>query len=155
METIGLQQYSFHFVETAPFNGRHSFDGSYSFYWRPSILVKTIPFSGSHFRQWKPFLLEKTFAFRGNHCPIFFKQKLLLLIETFPFSGSYSFQCFNSFIRRSYRQLREFLNINDSVRLLKMANLSCIHIPVEVFQSSEAYLGSCRTSVMKRFYENC
>ena len=27
----------------------------------------------------------------------------------------------------------------DSVRLLKMVNLSCIHIPGEVFQCSEGY----------------
>ena len=48
------------------------------------------------------------------------------------------------------------LNINDSVRrLLKMANLSCIHIPVEVFQSSEVDLEPCRTSTMKRFCEIC
>ena len=49
----------------------------------------------------------------------------------------------------------ELLNINDSVRLLKIANLSCTHIPVEDFQSSEAYLGPCQTSGMKRFCENC
>ena len=49
----------------------------------------------------------------------------------------------------------KWLNINDSVRLLKMANLSCILIPVEVFQGSEAYLGPCGTSEMKRFCENC
>ena len=28
---------------------------------------------------------------------------------------------------------------------------SCIHIPVEVFQSSEAYLGPCQKSGMKHF----
>ena len=53
-----------------------------------------------------------------------------------------------------YRQLCELLNINYSVRLLKMANLSCIHILVEVFQSSEAYLGPCRITGMERFCEN-
>ena len=36
--------------------------------------------------------------------------------------------------------------ISDSVRLLKMANLSCIHIPGEVFQSSEGYLEPSRAS---------
>ena len=131
-----------------------SFSGSYSFYWKPSILVKTITFTGSHFRQWKPFLLGKAFVFRGNHCPIF-------LVEAAPFNQNFSFQwkpffqCFNIFVRRTYHQLRELLNINDSVRLLKMANLSCTHIPVEVFQRSEAYLGPCQTSGMKLFCENC
>ena len=131
-----------------------SFIETYSFYWKPSILVKTIPFSGSHFRQWKPFLLGKAFVFRRNHCPIF-QWKLLLLIETFPFSGSHSVQCLSIFVRRGCRQLRELLHITDSVRLLKMADLSCIHIRVEVFQSSETYLGPCRTSGMKRFCKNC
>ena len=111
VETIGLWQYSFHLVETVPFNGRHflrcpencprvklpprlgsgfglglalelglggnfprtiSLNGSYSFYWKPSILVKTIPFGRSHFQQLNPFLLGKAFSFRGNHCLIFF-----------------------------------------------------------------------------------
>ena len=40
------------------------------------------------------------------------------------------------------------------ISLLKMANLSCIHIFVEVFQSSEAYLEPCRASGMKPFCEN-
>ena len=72
VETIGLYQYSFHLVETVPFDGDISFIASYSFYWNSSVLVKIIPFSGSHFRQWKPFLLGKAFVFRGNHCPFFF-----------------------------------------------------------------------------------
>ena len=38
------------------------------------------------------------------------------------------------------------ISISDSVRLLKMANLSCIHIPGEVFQSSEGYLKPSRAS---------
>ena len=111
-----------------------SFNGSYSFYWKPSILVKTIPFSGSHLRQWKPFLLGKAFISWESLPHFFFQWKLLLLIETFPLSRSHSFQCFNILVRRS--QIH-------SVRSLKIRNLSCIHIPVEVFQDSEAYLGSC------------
>ena len=43
----------------------------------------------------------------------------------------------------------------DSVRLLKMANLSCIHITIELFQSSEVYLEPCQTLGMKRFCDNC
>ena len=116
-----------------------SFIGSYSFYQKPFILVEIIPFSGSHFQQWKQFLLGKAFVFRGNHCPqlkpfliveaISFQWKLLLLIETFPFSGSHFFQCFNIVISRSHH-LRGLLNISNSVRLLKMTIMSCIHIPV-------------------------
>ena len=130
VEAIGLWQYSFHLVETVPFNGRHflrcpenfpqgklppgqgqglvqdqrqnqgwgviflggsfsrtiSLNGSYSFYWKPSILVKTIPFSGSHFPQLNPFLLGKAFAFLGNHCSIFF------LMAAAPFNRNFSFQ---------------------------------------------------------------
>ena len=145
-----------------------SFIGSSSFYWKPFILVEIISFSGIHFRQWEPFLLGKTFVFLGNHCQwlkpfclveaIPFQRKLLLLIESFPFSGSHSFQCFNIFVSGSYLQLRELLNcVLDcvSVRLLKMANLSCIHFPIELFQSSEAYLEPCQTSGMKHFCEHC
>ena len=140
----------FHLVETVPFNGRHFL------HWKLFLLLEAIHFSENHSFQWKPFPVVEAIPFRESLCfswkslPHFFQWKLLLLIETFPFSGSHSFQCFNIFVRRTYRQLRELLNINDSVRLLKMANLSCIHIPVEVFQSSEAYLGHCRTSGMKR-----
>ena len=72
--------------------------------------------------------------------------KLFLLVEAIIFSAS---------IFSSGELIAELLNINDSVRLLKIANLSCIHIPVEVFQSSETYLGSCQTSGMMRFFENC
>ena len=155
VETIGLQQYSFHLVGTVPFNGRHFL------HWKLFLLLEAIHFSENHSFQQKPFPVVEAIPFRESLCfswkslPHFFQQKLLLLIETFPFSGSHSFQCCNISVRRSYRQLRELLNINDSIRLLKMANLSCIHIPVVVFQSSEAYLGSCRTSGMKRFCENC
>ena len=134
--------------------------GSHYFQRKPFFSMEAIHFSEHHSFQWKPFPVVEAIPFRESLCfswkslPHFFQWKLLLLIETFPFSGSHSFQCFNIFVR-SYHQLPELLNINDSVRLLKMANLSYIHIPVEVFQSSEAYLGPCRTSGMKRFCENC
>ena len=131
-----------------------SFIGSYSFYWKPFILVEAIPFS----------FFRKAFVIGGNHCiqlkPIFLEEayyfqqawwKLLLLIETFPFSGSHSFQCFNIFTSRSYHKLPEYLNINDSVRSLKMANLPCIHIPGEVFQNSEGYLEPSRASGVESF----
>ena len=72
--------------------------------------------------------------------------KLFLLVEAIIFSAS-TFS--------SGELIAELLNINDSVRLLKIANLSCIHIPVEVFQSSETYLGPCQTSGMMRFCGNC
>ena len=155
-------------VETIPFSGNSSLQ------WKPFLLMETIPFnvkpfllveaihfSENHSFWWKPFPVVEAIPFRENLCsswkslPHFFQWKLLLLIKTFPFSGSHSFQCFNIFVRRRYRQLHELLNVNDIVRLLKMANLLCIHIPVEVFQSSEVYLGPCRTSGMKRFCENC
>ena len=129
VETIGLQQYSFYLVETVPFSGRYFLHWKLSLHWKPSILVKIIPFRGSHSFQGKPLFFVEIIA-------PFFQWKLLLLIETFPFSGSHSFQCFNICLGRSYHQLRELLNINDSVRLLQMANLPCIHIPVEVFLSS-------------------
>ena len=41
--------------------------------------------------------------------------------------------------------------MNYSVTLLKMANLSCIHIPEEVFQSSEGYLEPSPACGIKRF----
>ena len=123
VEAIGLWQYSFHLVETVPFNGRHflrcpenfpqgklppgqgqglvqdqrqnqgwgviflggsfsraiSLNGSYSFYWKPSILVKTIPFSGSHSFQ------GKHLYFVGIIAPFF-------LVEAAPFNRNFSFQ---------------------------------------------------------------
>ena len=120
---------------------------SYSFQSKKLFLIETIPFSGSHYFQWKPVTCSSIHSiqwnegkpFRESLCfslkslPHFFQWKLLLLLETFHFIGSHSFQCFNIFVSRSYHQLRELLNINDRVRLLKMANLSCIHIPVKVF----------------------
>ena len=135
--------------------------GSHYFQRKPFFSMEAIHFSEHHPFQWKPFPVVEAIPFRKSLCfswkslPHFFQWKLLLLIKTFPFSGSHSFQCFKIFARRTYRQLRELLNINDSVRLLKMANLSCIHIPEEVFQSSEAYLVPCPTSGMKRFCGNC
>ena len=138
-----------------PFNRKHFLQ------WKLFLLLEAIHFSENHSFYWKPFPVVEAIPFRESLCfswkslPHFFQWKLLLLIETFPFSGSHSFQCFNIFVRRTYRQLCELLNINYSVRLLKMANLSYIHIPVEVFQSSEEYLRPCRTSGMKRFCENC
>ena len=62
-----------------------------------------------------------------------FNRNFSFFVEAFPFSVS-TFS-----VGRSYQKLRELL-INHSVRSPKMANLSCIHIPEEVFQSSEAYL---------------
>ena len=142
-------------VEAIIFSGNHwpivvfnSFSGNCSFKWKTILSLEAIPFIGSHPFQWKSFFLVDTISGSGSHSfqgkPLFFVEivapffqwKLLLLIETFPFSGSHSFQCFNICLGRSYHQLRELLNINDSVRLLQMANLPCIHIPVEVFLSS-------------------
>ena len=68
-------------------------------------------------------------------------------MEIIPFSVS-TFS-----VGRSYQKLREFL-INDSVRLPKMTNLSCINIPEEVFENSEAYLEPSRMSGIKRFGKN-
>ena len=130
-----------------------SFIGSYSFYWKPFILVEAIPFS--FFPQslcfWRKSLpAVETNLFRRN---LFFLVeawwKLLLLIESFPFSGSHSFQFFNIFTSRSYQKLPEYLNIN--ARSLKMENLSCIHIPGEVFQNSEQYLEPSRASWVESF----
>ena len=110
-----------------------SFIGSYSFYWKPFILMEGILFS--FFPQsvcfwWKSLPAVESNLFRRS---LFFLVeawwKLLLLIETFPFSGSHSFQSFNIFTSRSYQNLPEYLNINDSVKSLKIVNLSCIHIP--------------------------
>ena len=83
-----------------------SFIGSYSFYWKPFILVKAI--LSSFFLQslcfwWKSLPPVETNLFRRS---LFFLVKawwkLLLLIESFPFSGSRSFQYFNVFTSRSY-----------------------------------------------------
>ena len=118
--------------------------GSHSFQWKPLLLEESIPFSGCNSFQWKPFLLIDGISFIGSHSfqcfpqglcfwwkslpvveinpfsrSLFFlveaRWKLLLSIETFPFSGSYSVQCFNIFTSRSYQKLSELL-INDSVR---------------------------------------
>ena len=127
-------------METIASSGRHSFQQklfliveTISFQWKPFLLVEAIPFSGSHSCLWKP----------------------LPLVEEIPFSGSHYFQCFNIFTSRSYQKLSEYLNINDSVRSLKMVNLSCIHIPREVFQSSERYLEPSRASGVESFRKNC
>ena len=102
-----------------------SFTASYSFYWKPFILVEAIPLS---FFQESLCFWQKTLSAFGTNLfrrSLFFLVeawwKLLLLIETFPFSGSHSFQCFNIFTSRSYQKLSEYLNKNDSVRSLKMA----------------------------------
>ena len=136
-----------------------SFIGSYSFYWKPFILVEAI--LCSFFLQslgfwWKSFPPVETNLFRRS---LFFLVKawwkLLLLIESFPFSGNRSFQYFNIFTSRSYQKLSEYLNINDSLRSLKIGNLLCIHIPREVFQSSEEYLEPSRACRVESFWKNC
>ena len=40
----------------------------------------------------------------------------------------------------SLSEVTRIINISDSVTLLKIANLSCIHIPGDFFQSSKGYL---------------
>ena len=46
----------------------------------------------------------------------------------------------------------EIFNDYDKILITPiLANLSCIHIPGEVFQSSEAYLEPSGTSTMQRF----
>ena len=116
-----------------------SFIFSYYFYWKPFVLVEAIPFSFSvkpYCFWWRSLPVIETNPFSGS---LFFLVeawwKLLLLIKTFPFSRSHSFWCFNIFTSRSYQKLRELLNINNSARLLKMVNLSCIHIPGEIFRA--------------------
>ena len=52
-----------------------SFIGSYSFYWKPFILVGAIPFS----------FFRKAFVFEENHCP---QLKPILLKKSIRFSGS-------------------------------------------------------------------
>ena len=132
-----------------------SFIGSYSFYWKPFILMEAISYRRCSVK--KVFLEKSLPAVETNlfRRSLFFLVeawwKLLLLVKTFPFSGSDSFQCFNIFTSRSYQKLPEYLNINDSVRSLKVVNLSCIHIPREVFQSSEGYLEPSRASGVERF----
>ena len=79
--------------------------------------------------------------------------KLFLLMETFPFSGSHSFYSSNIFTSRSYHRLPGYLNISDNVGSLKMVNLSCIHIPKEVFQSLEGYLQPSRASGVESFWK--
>ena len=79
--------------------------------------------------------------------------KLLLLIKTFPLSGSHSFQCFKILTSRSYQKLSEYLNINDSVRSLQTENLLYIHIPREVFQSTEGYLEPSQASGVESFFK--
>ena len=132
-----------------------SFIVSYSFQWKSFPVVDAIPFRESFCFSMKSLAVVETFSFSRYHS---FQRKLLLLIETFPFSDSHSFQCFDIFVSRSYLQLRviKYIVLDcDSVRLLSMANLSCIQIPIELFQSSEVYLEPCQTSGMKRFCENC
>ena len=126
----------FLFVETIPLSGSHSFQ------WKPFVLVEAIPFSGSHSFQWKPFLLTEAIPFSKRHS---FQWKPFLLV----------FQHFRQqTLSRVTYILKYIVRDCDSVRLLKMANLSCIYIPIELFQSSEAYLEPCQTSEMKHFCEN-
>ena len=126
LETIGLQQKSVHLVGTAPFNGRHFL------YWKLFLLLEAINFSGNHSFQWNPFPVveaihfRERFCFLGDHCPwlkpfhlveaISFQTKLLLLIETFPFSGSHSF--FSILTFSSVEVISSYLNYQIySVRL--------------------------------------
>ena len=101
-----------------------SFIGSYSFYWKLFILVKAISFS--FFSQTLCFCSKFLPAVEANPFgrSLFFSVetlwKLFLLIETFPFIGNHSFQYFNIFISRSYQILHEYLNVNDSVRSLRI-----------------------------------
>ena len=155
-----------------------AFSGSNSFQWKLLLLIDGISFIGSYSFYWKPFILMEAISYRRCSVKKVFLEKslpavetnlfrrslfflveawwkLLLLIETFPFSGSHSFQCFNIFTSRSYQKLSEYLNINDSVRSLKMANLLCIRISREVFQSSEGYLEPSRASGVESFLKNC
>ena len=48
-------------------------------------------------------------------------------------------------------KLTEYLNINDSVRSLKMANLSCFPIPGELFETSDGYLEPSQASGVESF----
>ena len=113
-----------------PFLQRKSlaFSRSYSFYWKPFILVQAMLFS----------FFRKAFVFGENHCR---QLKPIFLEEAYSFQQKHggSCFCFNIFTSRSYQKLPEYLNINDSVRSLKMANLSSIHIPGKVLQNSEGY----------------
>ena len=129
-----------------------SFIGSYSFYWKLFILVEIIPFSENHFRQWKPFLLGKAFVFLGNHCPqlkpFCLVEAILFLEEAALFNRNFSFQWKPFFlVFQHFRQQKlspvtriiKYIVSDCDVRLLKMTNSSCIPIPIELFQSSEAY----------------
>ena len=78
VETIGLQQYSFHLVETVPFNGRHFL------HWKLFLLLEAIHFSENHSFQWKPFPVVEAIPFRESLC---FSWKSLPHF----FSGSCSF----------------------------------------------------------------
>ena len=60
VESIGLQQKSFHIVETVPFNGRHFL------YWKLLLLLEAIHFSGNHSFQWKPFPVVEAIHFRES-----------------------------------------------------------------------------------------
>ena len=157
-----LQRKSFAFSESNFFKWKLlvlideiSFIGSYSFFWKPFILVEAIPFS--FFPQslcfwWKSLPAVETSLFRK--ILLFLVEamsKLLLLIETFLFGGRHSCQCFNIFTSRNYPKLPEYININNSVRSLKMAHLLCIHIPREIFQSSKGYLEYSRASGVEKF----
>ena len=134
---------------------------NHSFQWNPFFLVEVISFSGKRSFQFKLFLFVETIPLSGSHS---FWWKPFVLVEAIPFSGSHSFQ-WKPFLLvvQHFRQqtlspvtyiLKYIVLDCDSVRLLKMENLSCIHIPIELFQSSEAYLEPCRTSEMKHFCEN-
>ena len=115
---------------------------SYLFYWKSFILVESTPFSFVHkafFFCWKSLPAVETNLFRKS---LFFLVeawwKLHFLIKSFPFSRSHCFQWFSIFTSRSYQKLPEHLNINDSLRSLTMANLSCIHIHGKVLEPSQA-----------------
>ena len=126
VESIGLQQKSFHIVETVPFNGRHFL------YWKLLLLLEAIHFSGNHSFQWKPFPVVEAIPFRESLC---FSWKSLPLVKTIPSSRShfffmeaapfnrnfsffwkaFFFNVSSIFVSRSCHQLRELLNINDIV----------------------------------------
>ena len=78
------------------------------------FLKQSLPFIGSHCFQFSP----QSLCFWSKSLPVveinYFRRsifflaeawwKLLPLIETFPFSGSHSLQCFNIFTGRSYQK---------------------------------------------------
>ena len=94
--------------------------------------MENVSFSGSCSFQSKLILLVEAIFLLVKTFPV---MKTLPVMEAIPFSGSCP------------------LLVETSVRLLKMANLLCIHIPGEVFQSSEGYLELSRASGIKRFLE--